>query len=108
MSERAKESNECSDFFADFIAYRDAKCVCGCLWAKIEQLLTECVNLGKIFTVRRGKKLVWFGDRPHEAHHQGPGLAKALFQGSYLLCDFLYYGAVKYHFGNLATSPTTI
>ena len=39
---------------------------------------------------------------------QGPGLAKAHFQGSYLLCEFFCYEVVTYHFRNFSASPKII
>ena len=89
--------------------YMDAKCVAVCG----HKLNNFCLNVW-IFSkfsqlVNDKNRIVQWGDHPRgDHHHHGPDVAKAYFQGSYLLFVFLHYEVVRYHFRNLSTNPTTI
>ena len=80
------------------LAYGDAKCVCVCLFVsrqKLNNFWLDVWILDKFSqSIQDRSSSIGFGDQPHGAHYQGTGLAKAHFQGSYLLCECLCHGVV--------------
>ena len=63
--------------------------MCVFLWAEIAQFLLDVSILAK-FSQLLQEKVVVLGlcDQPNGAHHQGHGLAKVHFKGSYLFASF--------------------